>query len=94
MKAVFDFGGDQHQVLDACPQAADDGVSVGFGDPVTGENGRCLSGDAHDLGASVERLLGAGAIARFENPAQMGQRIAQDYQRWGQIIRDKGIAPE
>ena len=41
-----------------------------------------------------ERLLGAGAIARFENPAQMCQRIAQDYQRWGQIIRDKGIAPE
>ena len=34
------------------------------------------------------------AIARFENPAQMGQRIAQDYQRWGQIIRDKGISPE
>lgn len=41
-----------------------------------------------------ERLLGAGAIARFEDPAQMGQRIAQDYQRWGQIIRDKGISPE
>ena len=41
-----------------------------------------------------DKLLGVGAIARFENPAQMGQRIAQDYQRWGQIIRDKGIAPE
>lgn len=41
-----------------------------------------------------DRLLGAGAIARFENPAQMGQRIAQDYQRWGQIIRDKGISQE
>lgn len=41
-----------------------------------------------------DKLLGVGAIARFESPAQMGQRIAQDYQRWGQIIRDKGIAPE
>ncbi|HQQ71056.1 MAG TPA: tripartite tricarboxylate transporter substrate binding protein [Alicycliphilus sp.] len=41
-----------------------------------------------------DKLLGVGAIARFENPAQMGQRIAQDYQRWGQIIRDKGISPE
>ncbi len=41
-----------------------------------------------------ERLLGAGAIARFEDPAQMGQRIQNDYGRWGQIIRDKGIAPE
>ncbi|WP_367067573.1 tripartite tricarboxylate transporter substrate binding protein [Oryzisolibacter sp. LB2S] len=41
-----------------------------------------------------DRLLGVGAIAHFQDPAQMGQRIQTDYARWGQIIRDKGIAPE
>ena len=59
MKAVFDFGGQQHQVLDACPDAGDDGVSVGFGDAVTGEEGGRLGGDAHDLGPRIKRLLGA-----------------------------------
>lgn len=39
-----------------------------------------------------DRLLGAGAIAHFMDPAQMGQRVQQDYTRWGQVIRDKGIA--
>jgi len=41
-----------------------------------------------------DKLLGVGAIAHFQDPAQMGQRLQSDYQRWGQIIRDKGIAPE
>ncbi|MBS0290948.1 MAG: tripartite tricarboxylate transporter substrate binding protein [Proteobacteria bacterium] len=41
-----------------------------------------------------DRLLGVGAIAHFQDPAQMGQRIQNDYARWGQIIRDKGIATE
>ena len=41
-----------------------------------------------------DRLLGAGAIAHFMDPAQMGQRVQQDYTRWGQLIRDKGIATE
>ncbi|MHA7602254.1 Bug family tripartite tricarboxylate transporter substrate binding protein [Alicycliphilus sp. T452] len=41
-----------------------------------------------------DKLLGVGAIAHFQDPAQMGQRIQNDYGRWGQIIRDKGIAPE
>jgi len=40
------------------------------------------------------KLLHAGAIATFQNPAQLGQRIQQDYTRWGQLIRDKGIAAE
>lgn len=40
------------------------------------------------------KLLHAGAIANFQNPAQLGQRIQQDYTRWGQLIRDKGIAVE
>ena len=38
--------------------------------------------------------LVAGAIAAYQNPAQLGQRIQQDYTRWGQLIRDKGIAVE
>ncbi|WP_404300456.1 Bug family tripartite tricarboxylate transporter substrate binding protein [Alicycliphilus denitrificans] len=41
-----------------------------------------------------DKLLGAGAIAHFQDPAQMGQRIQSDYQRWGQIIRDKGISQD
>ena len=41
-----------------------------------------------------DKLLNAGAIASFQNPAQLGQRIQQDYTRWGQLIRDKGIAVE
>lgn len=41
-----------------------------------------------------EKLLNAGAIAHFQDPAQMAQRIEQDYSRWGKLIRDKGIAVE
>ena len=43
--------------------------------------------------AVQERLLGAGAIARFQSPAELEQRLQSDYERWGQIIRDKDIAP-
>ena len=41
-----------------------------------------------------DKLLHAGAIAYFQSPAQMGQRVQQDYTRWGQLIRDKGISNE
>ncbi len=41
-----------------------------------------------------DRLLGAGAIAHFQDPAQMAERVRQDYAKWGGIIRDKGIASE
>lgn len=41
-----------------------------------------------------EKLLNAGAIARFQDPAQMGQHLQQDYAKWGQLIRDKSIATE
>ena len=41
-----------------------------------------------------DKLLNAGAIANFQNPAQLGQRVLQDYTRWGQLIRDKGLATE
>ena len=42
----------------------------------------------------VNKLLGAGAIAHYQDPARMGQRIQQDYSRWGQLIRDKNIVAE
>ncbi|MGD9775226.1 Bug family tripartite tricarboxylate transporter substrate binding protein [Diaphorobacter sp.] len=54
-----------------------------------------VAGEVRQILAEKEvqdRLLGAGAIAHFMDPAQMGQRVQQDYTRWGQIIRDKGIA--
>ncbi|KAB2901165.1 MAG: tripartite tricarboxylate transporter substrate binding protein [Burkholderiaceae bacterium] len=41
-----------------------------------------------------DKLLNAGAIAHFQTPAQIGQRIQQDYAKWGQVIREKGIAVE
>ncbi len=56
-----------------------------------------IAGEVRHILADKEiqdKLLGAGAIARFQDPAQMGQRIQNDYQRWGQVIRDKGISQE
>ena len=44
--------------------------------------------------AVQDKMLGAGAIAHFLDPAQSAQRIQQDYTRWGQLIRDKNIAAE
>ena len=41
-----------------------------------------------------ERMLNAGAIARYQSPTELAQRLQQDYQRWGQIIRDKGISQD
>ncbi|QHJ00465.1 tripartite tricarboxylate transporter substrate binding protein [Xylophilus rhododendri] len=41
-----------------------------------------------------ERLLNAGAIARFEHPAGMAQHVQQDYAKWGQLIRDKNIVSD
>ncbi|MDM0045766.1 tripartite tricarboxylate transporter substrate binding protein [Variovorax dokdonensis] len=42
--------------------------------------------------AVQDRLLTAGAIANYGDPAQMGQRVRGDYEKWGKVIRDKGIA--
>ncbi len=56
-----------------------------------------IAGEVRQILADKEiqdKLLGVGAIAHFQDPAQMGQRIQNDYQRWGQIIRDKGISQE
>lgn len=42
--------------------------------------------------STQERLLGAGVIARFEDAQGLRSRIQQDYTKWGQLIRDKGIS--
>ena len=36
----------------------------------------------------------AGAIANYQGPDQMAQRVRGDYAKWGQVIRDKGIVFE
>lgn len=41
-----------------------------------------------------DKLLNAGAIASYQAPAQMAQRIQQDYTKWGKVIHDKGISVE
>ncbi|WP_027015064.1 Bug family tripartite tricarboxylate transporter substrate binding protein [Comamonas composti] len=41
-----------------------------------------------------DKIMGVGAYARYLPPAKMGELIADDYRKWGQIIRDKGIASE
>ena len=41
-----------------------------------------------------DKLLTAGAIAAFQSPDQMAQRIKSDYAKWGAVIRDKGISNE
>ena len=41
-----------------------------------------------------EKLIGAGAIPNFQASDAMGKRLAQDYAKWGKVIRDNGIATE
>ncbi|WP_137894746.1 tripartite tricarboxylate transporter substrate binding protein [Ramlibacter sp. 2FC] len=56
-----------------------------------------ISGEVRQILAEKEtqdKLLTAGAIANFQAPVQMGQRMQQDYVKWGKVIRDKGIAVE
>jgi tripartite-type tricarboxylate transporter receptor subunit TctC len=38
-----------------------------------------------------DRLRDAGCLANFEGPAQMGQRIQNDYAKWGRVIRDRSV---
>jgi tripartite-type tricarboxylate transporter receptor subunit TctC len=38
-----------------------------------------------------EKLLNAGAIAHYEPPKQMAVRLKTDYDKWGKVIRDKGL---
>lgn len=39
-----------------------------------------------------DRLRDAGCIASFESPTQMGQRIQNDYAKWGRVIRDRSVS--
>ncbi|MFT3777733.1 MAG: tripartite tricarboxylate transporter substrate binding protein [Ottowia sp.] len=56
-----------------------------------------LAGEVQQILADKQvqdKMAGAGAFAHFLAPAAFGERIAQDYGKWGQLIRDKGIAAE
>ncbi|MGE8685589.1 MAG: Bug family tripartite tricarboxylate transporter substrate binding protein [Achromobacter sp.] len=44
--------------------------------------------------AIQEKLISAGTIAHFEPAAAMGQRISDDYRKWGELARDKGMTAE
>lgn len=41
-----------------------------------------------------ERILGAGAIARYQSAADLQARITDDYTQWGKVVREKGMAAE
>jgi tripartite-type tricarboxylate transporter receptor subunit TctC len=41
-----------------------------------------------------DKLLNAGAIARFQSPEQLAQRVAHDYTKWGKVIQDKALSAE
>lgn len=41
-----------------------------------------------------ERILGAGAIARFMPAQQLQQSLAHDYAKWGKVVKDKGMVAE
>ncbi len=41
-----------------------------------------------------DKLLATGAVVHYQGPAQMGQRLQQDYAKWGQVIRDRGISAQ
>lgn len=44
--------------------------------------------------AVQEKMLGAGAIANFQEPRQMALRVRADYEKWGKVIRDKGLGEQ
>ena len=41
-----------------------------------------------------ERIIGAGAIARFMPAQQLQQSLVNDYAKWGKVVRDKGMQAE
>jgi tripartite-type tricarboxylate transporter receptor subunit TctC len=54
-----------------------------------------VSKDVEDILAQQEvkdRLVGAGAIANYEDPEGMAARIKSDTDKWGALIREKGIS--
>lgn len=41
-----------------------------------------------------EKLEHAGTFAAYQGPDQMTRRVRQDYEKWGKLVRDKGISSE
>lgn len=41
-----------------------------------------------------DKLRDAGCIASFQGPTLMGQRIQNDYAKWGRVIRDRSVSNE
>lgn len=41
-----------------------------------------------------EKMLNAGAIANYQPPQQMAARVKADYDKWGKVIRDKGLSEQ
>ena len=41
-----------------------------------------------------DKLLGAGAIANYQASSQMALRVRGDYDKWGKVIRDKGLGEQ
>ena len=39
-----------------------------------------------------EKMLNAGAIANHQPPQQMAARVKADYDKWGKVIREKGLS--
>ncbi|MDH1901730.1 tripartite tricarboxylate transporter substrate binding protein [Comamonas aquatica] len=44
--------------------------------------------------AVQDRILGAGAIARYLPAAQLQQSLTTDYAKWSKVVREKGMAAE
>ncbi len=54
-----------------------------------------VSGDVKEILADPEvqqRLLGAGAFAAYQSPEDMAKRIHDDSEKWGGLIREKGLS--
>lgn len=41
-----------------------------------------------------ERIIGAGAIARFMPAQQLQQSLSHDYAKWSKVVKDKGMVAE
>ena len=52
---------------------------------------RLKEGDRILVGTSILKLVKAGAVSAYGDPAQMATRIRADFDKWGKVIRDKQI---
>lgn len=44
--------------------------------------------------AVQDRMLASGAIAAYLPAPKLAQRLKSDYDKWGKVIRDKGLAEQ